>query len=98
MSDSIDPSTVKQVARLARIHLSDSELADASKQLADILAYVGQLDQIELAGDVDPFFGATESVNAIRPDDVETSIDRQTILKNAPDSDGEFYLVPPVFK
>jgi aspartyl-tRNA(Asn)/glutamyl-tRNA(Gln) amidotransferase subunit C len=98
MSDSIDRRTVEQVARLAKIHLPDDQLEPAATQLAEILEYVGQLESIDLPDDVEPFFGAIESVNAIRDDSVHPSVDRDLILENAPDTDGEFYFVPPVFK
>lgn len=98
MPDSIDRRTVEQVARLARIHLSDQQLDDSSKQLAEILDYVGQLEQVSLPSDVEPFFGAIESVNAIRADETKPSVDRESILANAPETDGEFYSVPPVFE
>jgi len=97
MSDSIDRATVEQVAQLARIDLPESQLDESARQLAEILEYVGQLEKVDLPDDVEPFFGATESVNAIRADKRVPSIDRNTILSNAPDSDGEFYQVPPVF-
>ena len=98
MSDSIDRETAIQVARLARIHLSPAEAESMQKQLSHNLHYVGQLDQVELPDDLEPFFGAVESVNAVRPDQVEPSFDRKLMLENAPDTDGEFYRVPPVFK
>ena len=98
MSETIDRATVERVSRLARIDLSEQQLDAASKQLGEILNYVGQLDQVELPDGVDPFFGAIESVNAIRTDEVRPSVNREAILDNAPDSDGEFYSVPPVFK
>lgn len=98
MSDSIDRETAMQVARLARLHLSDAEAAAVQQQLSHILHYIGQLNQVELPDDVEPFFGAAESVNAIRSDKVDESFDRDLMLENAPDTDGEFYRVPPVFK
>lgn len=97
MPKSIDRATVKQVAKLARIQLSDQQVGTSSQQLGDILKFVGQLDQVELPADVVPFFGAIESVNAVRADEIQPSVERDSILSNAPDSDGEFYSVPPVF-
>lgn len=97
MSGAIDRATAEQVARLARIDLPESEVEQTAKRLAEVLQYVGQLDSIELSDDVEPFFGAIESVNAIRADEQSPSVDRETILSNAPESDGEFYHVPPVF-
>ncbi len=98
MSESIDQSTVEQVARLAKIKLSDQQLAASAKQLAEVLDYVGQLEEVALPESIEPFFGAIESVNAIRDDQLTPSVERETILANAPESDGEFYVVPPVFK
>jgi len=92
----IAQATVEQVARLARIDLPESDVTESAKQLAEVLNYVGQLNEVELPDDVEPFFGAIESVNAIRADEVQPGVERDTILSNAPDADGEFYLVPPV--
>ena len=92
----IDQATVEQVAKLARIDLPESEVVQSAQQLADILNYVSQLNAVELPDDVEPFFGAIESVNAIRPDKMQPSVERDTILSNAPNADGEFYQVPPV--
>ena len=98
MSNPVEPKQVQQVAKLARVAISDESLAESAEQLNQILNYVQQLQAVELPADVKPFFGAIESVNAIRADENKTSTDRETILGNAPDSDGEFYQVPPVFK
>ena len=92
-----EQTTVNQVAKLARIHLDEQQIESSAEKLAQILGYIGQLDEVELPEDVTPFFGAIESVNAIRDDQLQASVPRKEILDNAPDSDGEFYLVPPVF-
>ena len=96
MSEPIDRETVESVARLARIDLPESQIDETAKKLGEVLTYVGQLDQVELLDDVEPFFGAIESVNAIRSDQQADSVERDLILSNAPDADGEFYRVPPV--
>ena len=96
MSEPIDHETVKSVARLARIDLPESQIDETAKKLGEVLTYVGQLDQVQLTDDVEPFFGAIESVNAVRADQQGNSVERDLILSNAPDADGEFYRVPPV--
>jgi len=96
MSEPIDREKVESVARLARIDLPESQIDETAKKLGDVLTYIGQLDQVDLPEDVEPFFGAIESVNAIRSDQQADSVDRDLILSNAPDADGEFYRVPPV--
>ncbi len=98
MPDTPEQPIVNQVARLARIHLDEQQLKSSGEKLEQILSFVSQLEQVELPEDVIPFFGAIESVNAIRDDQLQTSVPREKILDNAPESDGEFYLVPPVFK
>jgi len=94
----IEPDQVLAVAKLARISVNETQLADSSQQLNKILGYVEQIQAVQLSDNVEPFYGAVESVNAIRPDEKKPSTDRETILENAPDSNGEFYQVPPVFK
>ncbi len=96
MPEPIDREKVESVAKLARIDLPESQIDATAKKLGEVLTYVGQLDQVELPDDVEPFFGAIESVNAIRSDQQADSVDRDLILSNAPDADGEFYRVPPV--
>ena len=98
MSNSVEPKQVQQVSKLARIEISGEELAESANQLNTILDFVQQLEAVKLPADVEPFFGAVESVNAIRADENKPSTDREMILENAPDSNGEFYQVPPVFK
>lgn len=98
MSETPEQPTVNQVAKLARIHLDEQQLTSSGEKLKQILEFVSQLEQAELPKDIEPFFGAIESVNAIREDNLQTSVPREKILDNAPESDGEFYLVPPVFR
>lgn len=98
MPETPEQPTVNQVAKLARIHLDEHQLTSSGEKLKQILEFVSQLEQVELPKDIEPFFGAIESVNAIREDNLQTSVPREKILDNAPESDGEFYLVPPVFR
>ena len=69
MSNTVEPEKVQQVAKLARIAISDETLGETAGQLNKILDYVQQLEAVKLPADVEPFFGAVESVNAIRFDD-----------------------------
>lgn len=87
----------QKVALLARLHLPDDQAESTQADLEKVLGYVQQLESVEIPDGTTPFFGAIESVNAVRTDEISPSTDRETILANAPDSDGEFYKVPPVF-
>lgn len=90
-------TSAQKIASLARIELTDDEAAKVQVEFEKILEYIHQIDQVEIPEGIEPFYGATESTNAVRKDEVVASWDREKILENAPDSDGEFYRVPPVF-
>lgn len=90
-------TTAQKIASLARIELTDQQASGVQEEFDKILGYIRQIDSVEIPEGTEPFYGATESTNAVREDKVVESFDRETILKNAPDSDGEFYRVPPVF-
>jgi aspartyl-tRNA(Asn)/glutamyl-tRNA(Gln) amidotransferase subunit C len=86
---------VEKVAFLSRLLLSESELAIMSEQLAQIVAYVDHLGQVNTEG-VEPMAHAVERLNVFRDDIVEASLPREEALSNAPHHDHRGYLVPAV--
>jgi aspartyl-tRNA(Asn)/glutamyl-tRNA(Gln) amidotransferase subunit C len=86
---------VEKVALLARLQLSDAELATMSEQLAQIVGYVDHLAQVDTEG-VEPMAHAVEQLNVFRDDTVEMSLARGEALSNAPHHDERGYLVPAV--
>ena len=96
MSDPDKKFSAEKVARLARIDIPQNSMAQVQTQLDEILTYVDQLNELELA-DVEPFFGAVDTQHALRSDETRPSLSREEVLANSPKNDGEFYLVPPVF-
>jgi aspartyl-tRNA(Asn)/glutamyl-tRNA(Gln) amidotransferase subunit C len=86
---------VEKVALLARLQLSDAELATMSEQLAQIVGYVDHLAQVDTEG-VEPMAHAVEQSNVLRDDTVEMSLAREEALANAPHHDERGYLVPAV--
>jgi aspartyl-tRNA(Asn)/glutamyl-tRNA(Gln) amidotransferase subunit C len=80
---------------LARLQLSDDELATMSEQLAQIVGYVDHLAQVDTEG-VEPMAHAIEQLNVFRDDQVEMSLPREEALSNAPHYDSRGYLVPAV--
>lgn len=91
------PTSAQKIASLARVELTDEQASEVQQEFDKILGYIHQIDSVEIPEGTEPFYGATESTNAVRKDEVVDSCERETILQNAPDSDGEFYRVPPVF-
>lgn len=86
---------VEKVAWLARLQLSDAELATMSEQLAQIVGYVDHLAQVDTEG-VEPMAHAIEQVNVFRDDVLTMSLPREEALANAPHHDSAGYLVPAV--
>jgi len=97
---SLSPQEVKAVAHLARLELSEAELAAMTRQLGAILDYVAQLQQLNVEG-VEPLAHALEVQNVFRDDEPAPSLPVAEALANAPDrrtdARGEqFYGVPAV--
>ncbi len=94
-SSKIDSATVRYVANLSRIDLSDEELGLFSHQLAEIVDYINQLDELDTDG-VEPLAQAIEIPNVLREDEVTPSLSPQEALANAPERKGDSYKVPAV--
>jgi aspartyl-tRNA(Asn)/glutamyl-tRNA(Gln) amidotransferase subunit C len=86
---------VRWVARLARLELSEAELALMTCQLADIVAYVDQLQAVNTDG-VEPLAHALDLSNGFRADEPAPSLPVDDVLANAPRRSGNFYSVPAV--
>jgi aspartyl-tRNA(Asn)/glutamyl-tRNA(Gln) amidotransferase subunit C len=92
---SVDPSTVRKIAHLARIAVGDAEIAHLAGELNAILAFVEQLSEVEVAG-VEPMTSVTPMTMKKRPDIVTAGGDAEAILQNAPAREGDYFLVPKV--
>lgn len=93
----ITEETVRQVAKLARLAVSTEEAARLAPQMNDILGYAEQLQGVDMTG-VQPTSHSLPLVNVMREDTSRPSTDREKILANAPDSDGEQIRVPAVME
>jgi aspartyl-tRNA(Asn)/glutamyl-tRNA(Gln) amidotransferase subunit C len=86
---------IEKVALLARLQLSDAEAAKMSDELAQIVAYVDQLAEVDTEG-VEPMAHAIELQNVFKDDRVGESLPREAALANAPHHNSTGYLVPAV--
>jgi aspartyl-tRNA(Asn)/glutamyl-tRNA(Gln) amidotransferase subunit C len=84
---------IAKVARLARIGLSDEELATYGAQLEGILEHAAQVQALD-TDDVEPTAHPLPMVNAHRPDEVEPTLDRAEVLAQAPDHQDGYFRVP----
>jgi len=91
----ITPQEVSHVADLARLHMSQEEIEAMARQLDDILTYVAKLNELDTEAIV-PTTHAISIVNAFREDEMKPSLVREKALANAPQQNGESFMVPRV--
>ncbi|MEB3180564.1 MAG: Asp-tRNA(Asn)/Glu-tRNA(Gln) amidotransferase subunit GatC [Nostocaceae cyanobacterium] len=91
----IDRETVLKVAHLARLELSPEEEEKFTAQLGDILDYFEQLSELDTSN-VDPTTRAIDVINITREDELQPYPERESILQNAPEQEGEFFKVPKI--
>jgi aspartyl-tRNA(Asn)/glutamyl-tRNA(Gln) amidotransferase subunit C len=92
---SVDLATVKRVAKLARIAVSDEEAANLEGELNTILGFVEQLNEVDVAG-VEPMTSVMPMAMKKRIDAVTDGGKADDITANAPATEDNFFLVPKV--
>ncbi len=93
----ISREEVEHVARLARLALSEDELARMEHELSGILGYIDQLRGLDTR-DVEPTSHAIPMVNVMRQDEVRPSYPVEAMLQNAPEREGDFVRVPKIIE
>lgn len=92
---SVDLATVKRVAKLARIAVTDEEAARMEGELNTILGFVEQLDEVDVSG-VEPMTSVTPMQMKKRVDAITDGSKAEDIVANAPSTEDHFFLVPKV--
>ena len=92
---SVDAATVRRIAHLARISVAEDEVEGLQSELNAILAFVEQLAEVNVDG-VEPMTSVTPMQMKKRTDVVTDGGDADAILKNAPATQDNYFLVPKV--
>ena len=92
---SVDQATVRRIAHLARIKVSESEVPHLQEELNAILAFVEELKALDVEG-VEPMTSVQPMAMKKRPDIVTDGGIPGEIVANAPASDDHFFVVPKV--
>ncbi len=92
---SVDQNTVRRIARLARIAVADEDVPHLQGELNAILAFVEQLNEVDVEG-VEPMTSVTPMVMKKRQDEVTDGGIPELIVRNAPATEDDFFLVPKV--
>lgn len=93
----VDEATVRRIARLARIKISDAEAASLEGELSGILDWVAQLDEVKTDG-VEPMTSVVAMTLRQRADEVTDGDKAADVTLNAPAREDNFYVVPKVIE
>lgn len=91
----VDEKTVRRIARLARIKITDAEARGLEKELTQILEWVEQLDEVDTAN-VEPMTRVVAQQLKTREDKVTDGEMADAVTANAPMTEDHFYVVPKV--
>lgn len=93
----ISRDDVEYVAQLARLGLNEEEKDLMADNLESILEYVEKLNELDTEK-VEPMTHSINVTNVSRPDEVGKGVDRESIMKIAPDQDTGYYIVPKIIE
>ena len=88
---------VEYVTGLAQLELDDATKERLAGEMGDILAYMDKLNELD-TDNIEPMMYAQEMINVYRDDEIQPSLDRGDALRNAPRTDGEYFLVPRILE
>ena len=94
---SIDLQTVKKIASLSRISVTDAEAEAMVPELNNILGWVEQLGEVDVTG-VQPMTAVIPNQQRLRDDVVTDGNVRDKVLANAPQAEHGFFTVPKVIE
>ena len=92
---SIDKDTVKHISKLARISLDEKKIESLSKDLSSIIKFIEKLNELKTEKTV-PLTSIINASLKSRKDEIKDGKIRDQILKNSPDKNEEFFVVPKV--
>jgi aspartyl-tRNA(Asn)/glutamyl-tRNA(Gln) amidotransferase subunit C len=91
----VDEATVRRIARLARIEVSDAEAKGLEKELSGILDWVKQLDEVDTSA-VEPMTRVVAQKLKMRDDVVTVGDIADAVTANAPLTEDHYFVVPKV--
>ena len=94
---SLDKDTVKHISKLARISLNDKKIDSLSKDLSSIIKFIERLNKLN-TDNVKPLTSIIDASLKSRKDEIRDGKIRDQILKNSPENNEEFFVVPKVIE
>jgi len=94
---SIDKDTVKHISKLARISLDEKKVDSLSKDLTSIMRFIEKLNKLNTEK-INPLTSIINASLKSRKDEIKDGKIRDQILKNSPEKNEEFFVVPKVIE
>ena len=86
---------VIKIAILSKLEFNDDEIENFRSDLSEILNYMNELNELDTEG-INPLFNVLDLDDVTRKDVVKDSLKQEEVLKNAPDKDENFIIVPKI--
>jgi aspartyl-tRNA(Asn)/glutamyl-tRNA(Gln) amidotransferase subunit C len=91
----MSPEKTLAIATLARLEISSDQAVTLAAQMDDILGYMDKLNELDTS-EIEPMYTPVDQPGVLRADEVAKEFDRSDILKNAPETDGQYFIVPRI--
>ena len=91
----IDLKTVKHISKLSRISINEEKAKILEKDLNSIFEFIEKLNELDTTK-IEPLTSIADTVLQLRKDEIKSSNIRDQILKNSPDENKDFFVVPKV--
>ena len=93
----IDLKTVKHISKLSRISLGDEKAKKLEVDLNSIFTFIEKLNELDTKH-VEPLTSIAETTLQLRKDEIKSTNIREQVLKNSPEKNKDFFVVPKVFE
>ena len=94
---SLDKEKIKHVAKLARISVDDAKVESLTKDLNSIFKFIEKLNELK-TDNVEPLTSVAETTLKLRSDEVKSKDIREQIIKNSPQDNEDYFVVPKVIE
>lgn len=91
----INPEKALAIATLAKLDITPEKAAMLASQMNDILNYMDTLNALDTSNVV-PMYTPLDQPGPLREDVVRNDVTRAQVLENAPETDGEYFIVPRI--
>ncbi len=94
---SINKDTIKKISKLARISVTNEETDRLEKDLNSIIKFVEQLKELN-TDKITPIVSVSDQALTMNKDEIKKINEKEEILKNAPEKNSNYYIVPKVIE